>query len=195
MSSTRKVVTTILVASIGVTLLVAALAADQRWLDRHATSVFRAAPAADRIRVAAQDQRRELLEHLRSVTSPDGWFLPTQTEKAQTDAWTQWQTAAALLESPEAGPDEVRRCLSTYPRLFEPNGVCEPFVPGYGWPNFHDGDAPQILGPDTLPLDGHGARDRGEGKEWNRMKERTGEMNCLLYRAGFSDDPDEGRQN
>jgi hypothetical protein len=114
--------------------------AARQWLDRHATSVFRAAPAADRIRTAARNQRRALLEHLRSVTTPEGWFMPAKTIQGQTDAWTQWQTAAALLESPEVGPDEARRCLATFPRTFEANGVCEPFVPGYGWPNFHDGE-------------------------------------------------------
>jgi predicted Ser/Thr protein kinase len=112
----------------------------RRWLDRRATSLFRAAPTADRVRTIARDQRRALLEHLRSVTILEGWFLPSQTAKGQTDAWTQWQTGAALLESPEAGPEEVRRCVATFSRIFEPNGVCEPFVAGYGWPNFHDGE-------------------------------------------------------
>jgi hypothetical protein len=110
------------------------------WLDRHTASLFRAAPPVGRIRNAAQDQRRALLNHLQSVTTPEAWFLPTPTMKGQTDAWTQWQTCTALLESPEAGPDEVRRCLATFPLLFEPNGLCEPFVAGYGWPNFHDGE-------------------------------------------------------
>jgi hypothetical protein len=114
--------------------------ATRHRLDRHATSLFRPVPAAARVRAVAQDQRRTLLEHLRSVTTPEGWFLPTPTVKDQTDAWTQWQTAAALLESPEAGPDAVRQCLATLPRTFEPNGACEPFVPGFGWPNFHDGE-------------------------------------------------------
>ena len=110
------------------------------WLDRHAASLFRAAPAVPRIRSAAQEQRRALLTHLQSVTTPEGWFLPTPTMKGQTDAWTQMQTSTALLEAPEAAPDEVRRCLATLPRLFESNGICEPFIAGYGWPNFHDGE-------------------------------------------------------
>ena len=74
------------------------------------------------------------------VTAADGWFQPSQTIKGQTDGWTQWQTATALLESPEAEPEQVQKCLASFPRTFEPNGVCEPFIPGYGWPNFHDGE-------------------------------------------------------
>jgi len=42
-------------------------------------------------------------------------------DAVQTDAWTQMQTSTALLEAPEAAPDEVRRCLATLPRLFESN--------------------------------------------------------------------------
>ncbi len=113
----------------------------RRWLDRREWSVFRPAPSAARLRAAAADQRRALARHLlESAMTADGWSLPERTAKAHTDAWTQAQTVAALCATPEADRDRLPRFVPTLDRLFEPNPVCDPFIPGYGWPNYNDGE-------------------------------------------------------
>jgi hypothetical protein len=113
----------------------------QRWLDRRERSVFRPAPSAARLRAAAADQRRALARHLlQTAMTADGWVLTDRATKDHTDAWAQTQTTAALFAAPEADRDRLPRCVQTLHRLFEPNPVCDPFIPGYGWPNYNDGE-------------------------------------------------------
>ena len=112
----------------------------QKWLDRHEASVFRPVPSEMRLRAAAADRRRALSDYLLQLVVKDGWVYPSPSVKEHTDAWTQLQTTSALLATPEADRTHLPQSVNIIHRLFEPNDVCDPFIPGHGWPNFNDGD-------------------------------------------------------
>ena len=112
----------------------------QNWLDRHEASLFRPALSVKEIKDAAVQQRQALESHLDSnVLTDSGWALPSASVRDHTDAWTQMQTTAALFVIPPGERKHTERTVRVLSQLFEPNGICDPFIPQFGWPNFNDG--------------------------------------------------------
>jgi serine/threonine protein kinase len=108
----------------------------QQWLDRHEASVFRPAPSEAQLKAAAAEQRRVLRQYLlQKVKSNNGW---SSQKKERADAWSQMQVTTALLSTSEADPEQMRECISVLDRIFEENDVCDPFIPGLGWPSVTD---------------------------------------------------------
>jgi class 3 adenylate cyclase len=113
----------------------------KNWLDHYGASVFRPAASAETIKNAAARQRRALEAHIYSeVLSGPGGAPISEANKNPIDAWTQMQTAAALFAIPETEQEHVERTVNVVNGLFEPDNGCEPFIPGFGWPYYSDGE-------------------------------------------------------
>ncbi len=121
----------------------------QRWLDAREMSLFRPAPTKAQINAVAGKQHQALVKHLLDARiGTSGWVRKDGKQIADdSDGWTQLQVTAAVLMSaatsdqPAATPEALLPCVRilTEP-LFVQSEVCDAFVPGFGWPNFNDGE-------------------------------------------------------
>jgi len=110
----------------------------QRWLDRHATSLFRPIPSEHSLRAAAAEHRQTLRLHLLGLAQQrDGWFARPGDEP---DAWTQMQGTVAILSDPEMDRKQLTHFALTAERMFEPDPACGSFVPGFGFDHYPDGN-------------------------------------------------------
>ncbi len=110
----------------------------RRALDARSLSVFRAPRPDVEVRAAAAAWRARYLDFFEKARRPDGWIRNALSAKeaAQTDAWTTCQAFSAILRTPDAPPDVLRRALQDlagpFGRFIEKDGVA------YGW-EAHEG--------------------------------------------------------
>src|SRR5207253_3248145 len=81
------------------------------------------------------------LNHLLQIAgSTNGWIIQPAVWGDTADGWTQMQTATGLFVCPEIDRAEAALSATVIDRPFENSKFCDPFIPGYGWPHFRDGE-------------------------------------------------------
>lgn len=104
----------------------------RRALDARGLSLFRAPRPDAEVRAAAASWRARYLAHFDGLRMENGWLRTAASEK-ESDVWTTSQGFAAMLRTPDASPERLRRVLQDLAGPFAPGQFVESGGQAYGW--------------------------------------------------------------